>query len=336
MPDLERKTATAQLKAVGDEGSFEAVIATLGVLDHDGDVIEAGALDGQTVSLMPAHNSMNVPLGKATIEERGTDVVAVGKFNREVSDGRDWHEAIKFDLATPPAVQEWSWGYRIPEDGQRLGQHNGEDARFLSKINVEEISPVLRGASIGTHTTMAKSHKTETSEVPWDEGAVVRARQRAGEKYQGDDLGMTHHFADGKASTRACVAGIVELNLHQAGGRDCVDLEAYDHLASHLKDAGIEPPELRDTPGVRLSDQVKLVTWQAESAVLRLQEVAAKSKGGLSDAAKAAAIEMATAVGDMTRLSVKLAEMVDQLSPEDEVALALAEYAASEVRRSLV
>lgn len=333
MGQLQRKTIQAALKAVDDEGTFEAVIATLGVIDHDGDVVEAGALTGQTVSLMPAHDSMSVPLGKATIIERGDDVIAVGKFNRGVSAGKDWHEAIKFDLAHPPAVQEWSWGYRVKAENQRLGQLNGEDARFLSLIDAEEISPVLRGASIGTRTLEAKAHKTETSNAPWDLGGVLRTRLKSAPTLPtGDGIGVTHHFAGGEASTRACFSGIVGLNLRpiRSGYK-----EAYNHLAAHLKDAGIDPPELRGSPGCKLVDQVRLVTWDAESAADRLTEVAGKTKGGLSDAAKASAIEMATAVEDMTRVAMKLAEMVNQLSPEDEVALALAGYRAHEARRRL-
>lgn len=333
MEPMQRKTIKVALKAVDDAGTFEAVIATLGVIDHDGDVVEAGALAGQTVSLMPAHDSMSVPLGKASIVERGDDVVAVGKFNREVTAGKDWHEAIKFDLEHPPEVQEWSWGYRVKEENQRAGQLNGVDVRFLSLIDLEEISPVLRGASIGTRTLEAKAHKTETSDEPWDLGAeMVRRHKNSADS--GDVIGMPHHFADGSASTRACLSGIVDLNLmkeHSGEARD----QAYDHLAAHLKDAGIEAPELRNSPGCKLTDQVRLVTWQAEAASIRLIEVASKTKGGLSEAAKVEAIEMATAVEDMTRVATKLAEMVDQLSPEDEVALALAGYRAGEARRRL-
>ncbi len=356
MEPMQRKTIKVALKAVDDAGSFEAVIATLGVIDHDGDVIEAGAMTGQTVSLMPAHDQMSVPLGKATIVERGDDVVAVGKFNREVAAGKDWHEAIKFDLAHPPAGQEWSWGYRVKEENQRLGQLNGQDARFLSKIDVEEISPVLRGASIGTRTLEAKAHKTETSDESWDpmmqffdrKGQMGLDAYASGGGYacsgEGGALGerehrFPHHFVVlgkvGPASTRACLFQIAAMNT----GEDFIsDREkVYDHLAAHLKDAGMKAPDLlpADKPGLRLVDQVRMVAWRAESAVDRLQAIEAKGKGGLSDAAKAEAIAMFSVVGEMADLATKLSKMVDQLAPEDEVALALAGYRASEARRRL-
>ncbi len=358
MEPLQRKTIQVALKATDDAGSFEAVIATLGVIDHDGDVVEAGALDGQTVSLMPAHDSMSVPLGKATIVERGNDVVAVGKFNREVSAGKDWHEAIKFDLEHPPAKQEWSWGYRVKKENQRLGQLNGEDVRFLSLIDVEEISPVLKGASIGTRTLAAKAQdqKIATSDESWD--PVMQFFDRRGQvgldayasgggnalsekdHVLGEQECFAHHFVlfgkVGPASTRACLYQIARMNTGESfvSNREKV----YDHLAGHLKDAGIDPPDLQpaDKPGLRLVDQVRMVAWRAESAVDRLQAIEAKGKGGLSDAAKAEAIEMSSVVGEMTALSTKLAELVDELAPEDEVvALALAGYRAGEARRRL-
>jgi hypothetical protein len=332
---MDRKTFTGEIKQVGEAGEFEAVIATFGVIDHDGDIVEHGAFDGFAgASIMSAHDQQSVPLGKVRkVEERGEEAVALGKFNRDVTAGKDWHEALKFDMQEGAPVQEWSWGYRPKgADGFRLDTVDERPVRRLLKLDIEEFSPVLRGASLGTRTLAVKSaEKCETSDAPWDAGAIAVARFKADDgSWPG---AMTpHHFPDGKASTRACTALIVALNqTPEEPGRK----EFYDHLAAHLKDAGIEPPELRDTPGVRLSDQVKLVTWQAESAALRLTEVAGKTNGGLSDAVKAEAIEMATAVDEMTRVSAKLADMVDQLSPEDEVALAWAGYMASEARRRL-
>ena len=59
--DLERKSFKPQIKAVTEEGQFEAVIATLGVRDHDGDVVVAGALAGKTMSIVPSHDWQSVP-----------------------------------------------------------------------------------------------------------------------------------------------------------------------------------------------------------------------------------------------------------------------------------
>ncbi len=151
----ERKRVGATIKQAGDGGSFEAVIATLGVVDHDGDIVESGAFGDATVSVLPAHQTQHVPLGKARIEERGNQAIAVGQFNLEIPDAKDWHSALKFDLEHPPAIQEWSWDFRPIE--ARDDTVDGEPVRRLIKLDMREVSPVLRGASIGTGTLSAKS-----------------------------------------------------------------------------------------------------------------------------------------------------------------------------------
>lgn len=341
MPEaIQYKTITASLKQGEEEGSFEAVIATIGVKDHDGDVVEAGALAGLTMSIVPSHDWMNVPLGKATIEERSNgsgviEAVAVGKFNREVSDGRDWHEAIKFDLAHPPAVQEWSWGYRPKE--WRMGELNGEEVRFLSKLDVEEISPVLRGASIGTRTLSAKSakrHETETTDAIWDEGAeIVRIVKF---RVQRDETGIEHHDAEGKASIRACYAGICALNSSRF--EDPNRKAIYEHLAGHLEDAEIEAPLLLDSPGVKLVDQIKLATWAAETAKARvsdLMESRAEKGRPVNDETKTESVLLATAVADLDRVAKSFSGLVESVSPEDPLALAVADYQAAGLRSVL-
>ena len=102
--NIEHKTFRGEIKQLDGEGSFEAVIATLDVVDSDGDIIVAGAFQNATVSVQPAHDSRHVPLGKAKMEDRGDKAVAVGKFNLGVKAASEWHKALKFDLEHPPAI----------------------------------------------------------------------------------------------------------------------------------------------------------------------------------------------------------------------------------------
>jgi hypothetical protein len=113
-----------------------------------------------------------------------------------------------------------------------------------------------------------KLHHTETSEASWD-GPANEARLRTDESESyyrkafawqdpdGDPATKTayrfihHYVSDGghihDASTVACMTGIGVLN----GGRGGTTIPSsdrqatYDHLAAHLKDADIEPPDLR-------------------------------------------------------------------------------------------
>ena len=153
--NMEHKAIDAEIKAAGDDGSFEAVIATLGVVDKDGDIVEPGAFGNTTVSILPAHDSQSVPLGKGKIIERGNLAILVGQFNLDIEKARDWSSHLKFDLAHPPSIQEWSWGFTIAE--ATSDTVDGSPVRRLADVDTFEASPVLRGASVGTGTLSAKS-----------------------------------------------------------------------------------------------------------------------------------------------------------------------------------
>jgi hypothetical protein len=217
---------------------------------------------------------------------------------------------------------------------------DGEPVRRLFDIDLHEMSPVLRGASIGTRTLGVKSisprHKTETSDAPWR----VPTKAEAGAYAIAKGKLFVHHFCDdagtpGPASLRACMIGIAALK----GVRGCVvmsDEEAkavYEHLAGHIKDAGLEPPTLE--PGIRLVDEVRLVAYDAEAAVSRLRDASAQRDAdgkSISSVAKAAALEMAAVVDEMTRLSRQLGLMADRVTPQDAVARAATAWAAHQAR----
>jgi hypothetical protein len=158
------KSFTPQFKSVEDDGTASWVMATLNSIDSDGDVTLPGALGEQTFSIQPAHDHSHVPLGKARLYEEGAEAIVEAKFNLDIPAARDWHSAIKFDLANPPAVQEYSYGYEPKEGGTKSGTFMGRQVRFFQPkadgspgIDVYETSPVLRGAGVGTRTLSAKA-----------------------------------------------------------------------------------------------------------------------------------------------------------------------------------
>lgn len=151
---MEHKIFKTEIKQVTDDGEFEAVIATLGVIDHDHDVIEPGAFGNATVFIMPAHNHGSVPLGKGVIEERGDKAIVVGKLNLDTQPGKEWHSALKFDLENPPSIQEWSFGFLTTES--EIKHRDGKEVRILKSMDVFEVSPLLLGAGQGTQTLSVK------------------------------------------------------------------------------------------------------------------------------------------------------------------------------------
>ncbi len=155
---MDMLTKAFQLKALGDDGTGTAVIATLDVIDLDGDVTLAGAFgSGQVAKFLPAHDWGSVPLGVATIKEVGDDVHADFQLNLDIQAAKDWHEAMKFSLSKG-VRQEFSYGFKIRDSG--FGEFEGQQVRFLKDLEVLEISPVVQGAGIGTELLSVKDHKS--------------------------------------------------------------------------------------------------------------------------------------------------------------------------------
>lgn len=152
---MEKKLISVSVKEINEKGEGAAVIATLGVIDLDGDITMPGAFGEQVVPMVPAHDWREAPIGKALVHEVGNEARGEFQLNLKTSLGADWYEALKFDLEHPPAKQQYSYGFSIveAEDGMQENQR----VRFLKKLTVHEISPVLLGAGIGTRTLALKN-----------------------------------------------------------------------------------------------------------------------------------------------------------------------------------
>lgn len=137
------------------EGSFEADFATLNVKDLDGDVTLPGAFGAQPGVLIEPwnHNYSQLPVGKGDVSERDNKASVAGQFFLDTPNGLDHYNVVKALGDT----QEWSYTFYIKE--AEFGVFNGEDVRFLKKMDVVGVSPVMRGAGIDTGTTMIKGAK---------------------------------------------------------------------------------------------------------------------------------------------------------------------------------
>jgi hypothetical protein len=140
----ERKTVTAHLESANGAGEFAARLARLNAIDKDGDVALPGAFGSQVAPLLVSHQWNTIPLGKVWIRERADEVLAEGKINRGLEQGRALHEAMKFDLAHPPSEFEFSYGFQVLDAGP--GTFQGQRVRFLKSVRVLEVSCVVAGA----------------------------------------------------------------------------------------------------------------------------------------------------------------------------------------------
>lgn len=158
------------------KGEVEAVFATLDVIDKDNDVTRKGAYtEGQDVVISSYnHKSWEgaLPVGVGTIHEVGNEVVMKGRFFLNTAAGREHFEVIK-EMGDR---QEWSYGFNV--DKSEPGQHEGKAVRILQKMSVHEVSPVLRGAGVGTRTTSAKSFKEEVDETVDAVNEAIQSAER--------------------------------------------------------------------------------------------------------------------------------------------------------------
>jgi hypothetical protein len=138
------------------EGDFQAVISTLNVVDHDGDLTLPGAFGEQQVIISSyGHASWGggfngLPVGKGRIFEAGNEAIAEGRFFLDTRGGQETYRAVK----NIGDLQEWS--YALPEIDYEMREQDGKRVRVLKRIRVNEVSPCLMGAGIRTRTLAIK------------------------------------------------------------------------------------------------------------------------------------------------------------------------------------
>lgn len=153
---MDRKSfGHVEVKAA-DKGEVTAVIATLDVVDKDGDVTSKSAfVDGTPVVISAyGHTSWGgtLPVGKGVIRTTKGEALLDGQFFMDTQTGSDTFKAVK-SLAES-GLGEWSYGYDPVKFS--YGEVDGKQVRFLEEVKVYEASPVLLGAGENTRTLSAK------------------------------------------------------------------------------------------------------------------------------------------------------------------------------------
>ncbi|MEE8371821.1 MAG: HK97 family phage prohead protease [Sphingomonadales bacterium] len=256
---MDHVTKSFEIKAVSAKGEFEAVIATLGVVDHDGDIIMPGAFGTQDVAILPAHDRRATSLGKAILSEEGGKAIAKGRFNLDTQAGREMHSALMFDLKEGKPVQEWSFGFNIEESGEEIS--DGVPVRLLKKLDVHEISPVLKGAGIGTGTVSAKEKPagdgnslTLADEFKAAGEAVEAAAKRAAEV-------VDMRIKDQKRSGKKGLGAKARAELESVIGALTVTIATKEMLKALLEPA-------KDEPSIEEKSMANYLHTQSKIAVL--------------------------------------------------------------------
>jgi hypothetical protein len=157
---MQRKAlAAVEFKQGGPEGAFKARIATLNVVDKEGDVTLPGAFPVGKEVIVSAymHTSWGgaLPVGKGVIAADDEAAWIDGQFFTDTTNGLDTYKTVK----ALGKAQEWSYGYDVLDssvNAKDLEAYVGAK-RILKSMDVFEASPVLVGAGVNTATESIKS-----------------------------------------------------------------------------------------------------------------------------------------------------------------------------------
>ena len=180
-------------KQGGQPGEFKAIFATLNVKDADGDVTLPGAFEeGQPVRISAwGHKWDQLPVGRGTIHSDGKEAWVDGQFLLETETGKEHYNVVK----GMGDLQEWSYGFQINDSIP--GQFDGQDVRFLRKMKVIEVAPVMQGSGVDTRTADIKADRQPYPDTkPYPNEHACRLRQPG--DFQAESFRRTEREHEGK------------------------------------------------------------------------------------------------------------------------------------------
>lgn len=230
---------------LSETGDVTVAFSRFNVVDSDDDVTFAGSMPAGKAVPMSAygHTSWDgaPPTGKGLISEKADLGIFSGGFFMETDQGRNAYHTTK----AMGDLQEWSYGYAVLHSAP--GTVDGKRVRELRKLDVFEVSPVLRGAGVGTATLAIKSGRPEP-DAPYAEmlswyseglpDLLDRVKDRA-----------AFRLKEGRVLSAANIAALTEL------------ADALDAHGGSLRDliAAAAPPDPAKQAAFRVAEQENLL-----------------------------------------------------------------------------
>jgi HK97 family phage prohead protease len=180
--EVKHLQATIAKSPTDGSGTFVAIVSTFGPPpDVQNDIITPGAFKASLMDATVRHPGALFPVLWQHDYEDPESVIGLVTAAAETKDGLAI--AGRLDLTNQRAVavyegmlgdriREWSIGYGIEE--KHWGEWNGDSVRFLDKLELLEISAVVKGANRFTRTIEVRSDPAyatstagSTSTVTW-------------------------------------------------------------------------------------------------------------------------------------------------------------------------
>jgi hypothetical protein len=153
---VQRKVYSPELvKLTGDKGSVRAIFSLFNARDADNDVTLPGAFEVGSETRIAAwgHAWQSPVIGRGVIGADAEKAWIDGTLFLDMEAAREVYESVK---GSGP-LQQWSYGYDILE--AEPGEFEGHPVRFLKRLRVHEVSPVLLGSQSRTYTDSIKGLK---------------------------------------------------------------------------------------------------------------------------------------------------------------------------------
>lgn len=290
------------------EGVFEAIVACY-TKDDFGEKIRPGAFkdtlekwekSGAPIPIIFSHRWDDI-LAYVGYALKAKELPEEGFYVKGKLDVEDDEIAKKlWGLLKRRIIKEFSIAYVVVEGG--FVKEEDDEFYELRKLDLIELGPTLRGANRDTRLISVKkavaSHSTATSDGPWDgpanEKNVLSGKDAEyyrkiyawndpdGDPSVKSSWRFIHHEVSsdgdpGAANVRACQTGIGVLNGAR-GGTTIPDEDregVWRHLARHLRDADLEPPELKSAREIGMKVG-RRNSEKDEAAIIQIAELAEK------------------------------------------------------------
>ncbi|MEO0343023.1 MAG: HK97 family phage prohead protease [Pseudomonadota bacterium] len=210
---LETKFARIDADTVTEEGKIGGYASVFSIKDDVGDVVVKGAFaeslaSGRPVRLLADHD-VEKRVGTITnIFEDAKGLYIEGQILMKTQRGRDTYEEVKAGM-----LDSFSIGYVVVESS------DGDDARFLEKIELFEVSLVNMPANPKTVVEYVKS----TGCTDWIQSPVESKRYL-------EDVLKKHTRSNSKEAKR-----LVSLAAERDAGEEGEERDADSEIAKHIR-----------------------------------------------------------------------------------------------------
>lgn len=157
MQQIERKSAQLELKAAGDNGTFEGYAAVYGNIDHGDDIIEVGAFDEFQLTSkgemrLALHHNMTRFIGAGVVESDTHGLHIKGRVNLGVSYAKDAYELMRDGVYDAMSVGYYTKAARYEE-------RDGRVIRIITSASLWEVSVLPFGMNPEAKILDVKSDK---------------------------------------------------------------------------------------------------------------------------------------------------------------------------------